>query len=149
MQSSIKNIYKISRIIGYPDLLDPNYGGIAIWGKGTLSATRYKFLRRVELIDEKIPSTFPVPHVSNIYVWIRIPMNKTQVERVLDLSSNFMYDSFKKLLIIRSSGIERAVALGAIVKLYSTGKLSLYQIISYDLCKKYFNLIFMLYLRDY
>ena len=132
------DIQKMTFLIGQPDLLDPVGGGIAIWGHSKLARTRYKFLQRVEIIDEHIPCIFPVPHISNTYIWIRMDMSRYQISKVLELSQNFMYDHKKKTLIVRSSGLQRAIALAAIEKIYSTGKISMNQITGYQLCKKYF-----------
>ena len=135
MQTTIE---KTALLIGQPDLLDPIGGGIAIWGHMKLSRTKYKFLQRVEIIDENVPCVFPVPHVSNTYIWIRIDMSQYQTRYIVSLSPNFMYDRKKKTLIVRSSDLHKAIALAAIVKLYSIGKLSMNQIVNYQLCKKYF-----------
>ena len=131
------DIQKTALLIGQPDLHD-TIGGIAIWGHTKLARTRYKFIQRVEIIDEYIPCIFPVPHISNTYIWIILDMSRCQVSKVLNLSLNFMYDHKKKTLIIRSPSIQRAIALAAIAKLYFTRKISMNQIIGYQLYKKYF-----------
>jgi hypothetical protein len=95
-------------------------------------------IRRVEIIDEQIVCSVPVQHVSNLYVWVNIDLTNSQLHSVLDLSPNIYYDQKKKALIIRSDSLDGAVAVAAVIKLYSQGKLSLYQITSYDLLKKYY-----------
>ncbi len=137
MQTSIKNIHKSVLLLGYPDLQD-TYGGISIWGHSTLNRGKYKFLRRVEIIDEQVPGSFPVSHVSNLYIYIRIPLSQYQISRIIPLSSNFLYDKGKKMLIIRSCSIDRAIALATVIKLYSIGKLTFNQIMTHDLFRTYF-----------
>ena len=134
----MQNFNKTVLLIGQPDLVDPIGGGIAIWGHSKLARTKYKFLQRVEIIDENIPCIFPVHHVSNTYIWVRMDMSRYHINNVLALSPNFMYDRIKNTLIVRSSGLQKAIALATIVKLYTTGKLSMNQIVEYQLCKKYF-----------
>ena len=132
MQTSIKNLHKTISLIGYPDLQD-SIGGIAIWGHNALKYGKYKFVRRVEMIGEQVPGSFPMSHVSNMYVWIRIPLTQSQISRIIPLSSNFLYDKGKKMLIIRSCSIDRAIALATVIKLYAIGKLTLNQIMTHDL----------------
>jgi len=132
------NLSKVIKQLGPPSLTDPTHGGIALWSRGTLRKKGYRDLVRVEVIDEQVPVTVPVPHVSNLYVWVKIPMTNDQMDKILDLSPNFLYDQKKHLLIVRSKCLNTAIALAALVKLYAYGKLSIYQINNYQLMKKYF-----------
>lgn len=131
-------IFKTMKKLGHPSLTDPTHGGIAIWNASTLKYSGHSYLNRVEVIDEKVVTTVPVPHTANVYIWVRIPMTRDQMTRVLEMSPNFLYDQQKKMLIVRSKCIRTAVGMAALVSLYADGKVSMYQINSYDLLRKYF-----------
>jgi hypothetical protein len=132
-------IAKIIKKLGYPSLTDPTHGGIAIWKSSILKKAGYAFLNKVEVIDEKITSMIPVPHVSSVYIWVKIPLLQSQMMRVLELSPNLMYDQYKKLLIVRSKCIESAIGIAALIGLYANDKVTMYQINNYDLLRKYFT----------
>jgi len=131
-------IAKTIKKLGHPSLTDPTHGGIAIWKSSALKKTSYSFLNRVEVIDEKITSMVPVPHISSLYIWVKIPLLQNQMIRVLELSHDLMYDQHKKLLIVRSKCIESAVGIAALISLYAKGNVTMYQINNYDLLRKYF-----------
>lgn len=131
-------IFKIMQKVGNPEVTDPTSGGIAIWGASILKERGYPHFSRVEVIDEKTRAQIPVPHIANVYVWIKLPMSYAQMIRVLELSPNFMYDQHKQMLIIRTKSLETATALAALIGLYTQGEVSMYQISSYDLLSKYF-----------
>ena len=135
---NIRGIENLIKQIGYPDVTDKNKGGIAIWARDTLSKRGYKFLHRVEIIEESIPSMSPVKHFSNIYIWTKIRLNSTQENNIIGLSSDFYYDQGKDLLVIRSDCLDTAVAQASLVGLYSKGKLSFYDIINGSLHKTYY-----------
>ena len=132
------SLSKIVKEIGAPDLIDPGKGGIAVWNSGSLKLRGYSSLTRVEIIDEKVPSLVPVPHNSNVYIWTKVNISPYYLDGVLSLSPNLMYDQQKKQLIVRSKCIRSAMAIAALIKLYSLGKISIYQIKSYGLVKKYY-----------
>lgn len=131
-------IFKTMKKLGHPSLTDPTHGGIAIWNSSTLKLRGYSFLNRVEVIDEKVATTVPVPHTANVYIWVRIPMTTDQMVRVLEVSPNIMYDQQKKMLIVRSKCLRTAVGIATLISLYADGKVSMYQVNSYDLLRKYF-----------
>lgn len=136
--NSFDGLPEIIRKLGKPDLTDPANGGIAIWSNKSLRDKGYPSLRRVEILDEKIICPVPVSHVSNIYVWVSIDLTNTQLHKVIDLSPNIMYDQKKKCIIVRSNSLDGAVAVIALIKNYSSGKISMYQIYSNNLLKKYY-----------
>ena len=65
-------------------------------------------------------------------------MSNCQMDRVLDLSDNFLYDQYKKLFIVRSKCLNTAIAMAALIKHYAKGKVSMYQINNHNLLKTYF-----------
>ena len=132
------NLSKIIKKLGSPNLTDPSRGGIAIWNHSGLQAAGYPYLFRAEVIDEKVASIRPVPHIANVYIWVKIPMSNCQMDRVLDLSDNFLYDQYKKLFIVRSKCLNTAIAMAALIKHYAKGKVSMYQINNHNLLKTYF-----------
>lgn len=136
LQSDV--IFKIMQKLGSPEVTDPTAGGIAIWGSSVLKSRGHPHISRVEVIDEKVRTQIPLPHIANVYTWIKLPLTYSQMIRVLELSPNFMYDQQKQMLIIRTKSLEAAIALAALVGLYSKGEVSMYQISSYDLMRKYF-----------
>ncbi len=134
----MQDIYKTILTLGYPSLYDTTNGGIAIWNRLDLKRTKFKFLKRVEVINENLVSHNPVNHISNTYIWVYLPLSSNQINQVLSLSNNFMYDRLKDVLIVRSSNVHRCIALASLIKLYSQGEVSMNKIYSKDLCKKYF-----------
>lgn len=134
----IRGIVPLIKQIGIPTLFDTHKGGIAVWSRDTLRKRGYKFLNRVEIIDESIPSMQPVKHFSNIYIWVKIPMTDTMVNNVLRMSSDFYYDTGKETLIVRSGDLDSAVAQAALVTLYSKGKFSYYTIVNNDMLQTYY-----------
>ena len=132
------DIRNVSNQLGEPDLVDPSRGGIAIWSTNTLRQRGFGYLKRVEIIDERVPCNKPVKHNGYMYIWVNVPLESYQVSKIIDMSPNIMYDQQKKLLIVRSDNLHTAIALAALVKLYSKGQVSMYQIHYHDLLKKYF-----------
>lgn len=137
-QYHIKGIDKLITAIGYPDITDPSEGGIAIWSAHTLKARGYKFLYRVEIIDESIPCLKPIEHFGNIYIWVNMNLSKNEICNVESLSTNIYYDQGKELLIVRSNTLDTAVAQAALVALYSIGKLTFYDIVNNDMHYTYY-----------
>jgi len=125
-------------LLGAPSVSDTTSGGIAIWNSTALSAIGYPYLKRVDVIDEKVATPVPIPHSGNTYIWIKMPMTQYQIKEVLGLSPNFMYDQQKKLLVIRSKCLNCCISLAALICMYSNGKVGMYQIYNYSLLKKYF-----------
>lgn len=137
----IRSISELVKQIGYPNLTDPEQGGIAIWASNTLRKRGYKFLHRVEIIDESVPSLYPVKHFSNIYIWVKMFLTDSMSDKVHGLTSDIMYDKGKGLLIVRSDSLDTAVAQAALVSLYSAGKVSFYEIVNNDLHHRYYTAI--------
>ena len=135
----IRGINPLIKQLGQPDVTDTEKGGIAIWARDTLEKRGYKFLHRVEIIDEAIPSLKPVKHFSNIYIWVKIHLNQTQEHNVLSMSSDFYYDQGKDLLIVRSDSLDTAVAQASLIGLYSSGKLTYYDIVSNNMHFTYYH----------
>ena len=99
---NIRNMKELYRLIGSPDVIDKKHGGIAIWSGDTLKKAGYGFLRRLEIIDESVPSVRPVKHFSNLYIWVNLKPSIDQLTNILSLSKDFFYDRKKELLIVRS-----------------------------------------------
>lgn len=137
----IRGIAELIKHIGYPDVTDSTKGGIAIWSNSTLISRGYKFLHRVEIIDESVPSLYPVKHFSNIYIWVKIPLSETMLNNVNHMSSDIFYDRGKELLIVRSDSLDTAVAQASLVALYSKGKISYYDIIGNGMLENYYTSI--------
>lgn len=131
-------LFNVIKRLGQPSVTDPSTGGIAIWNASVLRNRGYPYLNRVEVLDEKIASVTPVPHISSVYIWIRIPLTLEQCQRIIELSPNFMYDQQRKMIIIRSRCLKTCISQAALIKLYSKGKLSIYQINNNNLLYKYF-----------
>jgi hypothetical protein len=125
---NIRGIYPLIANIGYPDITDNTKGGIAIWCGATLRSRGYKFLHRVEIIDEATPSLYPVRHFSNVYIWVRLTLSDTMVDNIANMSTDIFYDKGKQLLIVRSDSLDTAVAQCALIALYANGKVSYYDI---------------------
>ena len=135
----IPGIKDLIRQIGVPDVTDMKYGGLAVWAKPTLKKKNFGFLRRVEIIDEQVGSTTPVPHNGNVYIWVRMKPNNEQQSKILQLSKNMFYDRKKELMIIRSNSLDTAVAMAALVILYLRGNVSYYNIVNNNMMKVYFE----------
>jgi hypothetical protein len=135
---NIRGIKQLMSAIGYPDITDSYKGGIAIWSSSTLKSRGYKFLHRVEIIDESVPSLKPVKHFSNIYIWVKIELNDNMIGNVESLSSDMYYDKGKGLLIVRSDRLDTAVAQAALIALYSKNKLSFYDIVNNEMHYTYY-----------
>lgn len=135
---TIRGINKLVKSIGYPDITDSERGGIAIWNSLTLRKRGYKFLHRVEIIDESVPSMYPVKHFSNVYIWVKVTLSETMINNVNQMSTDIFYDRGKDLLIVRSSTLDTAVAQAALIALYSRGKVSYYDIIGNNMLQTYY-----------
>jgi hypothetical protein len=136
---SIRGISKLMALIGSPDITDVTKGGIAIWSSSTLRSRGYKFLHRVEIIDESVPSLKPIKHFSNIYIWVKILLNDNQIDNVESMSTDMYYDKGKELLIVRSDSLDTAVAQAALIALYSSNKLSFYEIVHNEMHYTYYT----------
>jgi hypothetical protein len=137
--NKIRGLRKLMKYIGSPDLVDAQRGGIAIWSRNTLRKRKYPFLRRVEIIDEHVYNSQPVPHYSNIYIWVHVRLSSEMLSNVHELSKDFFYDRNKELLIVRSDSLDTAVAQAAVVLLYSRGRISYYSVVNNNLLKKYYE----------
>lgn len=135
----IRGITSLMKYIGYPDITDTRKGGIAIWSSGTLKSRGYKFLHRVEIIDESVPSLQPTKHFSNIYIWVNTVLSEGMIDNVNRISSDIFYDRGKELMIVRSNSLDTAVAQAALILLYSKGKLTYYEIVNNNMLEIYFN----------
>jgi hypothetical protein len=135
---SIRGIKKLMENIGYPDITDSSKGGIAIWANNTLKSRGYKFLHRVEIIDESVPSMYPIKHFSNVYIWVKVNLTDTMINNVNQMSTDIFYDRGKGLLIVRSASLDTAVAQAALVGLYSKGKVSYYDIMNKAMLERYY-----------
>lgn len=134
----IRGVQALMKYIGYPDITDRAKGGIAIWASNTLRKRGYKFLHRVEIIDESVPSLYPIKHFSNVYIWVHINLTETMICNVNQMSTDIFYDRGKELLIVRSDSIDTAVAQAALVGLYSQGKVSYYDITNNSMLENYY-----------
>lgn len=137
--AQIRGYNELVSNIGYPDITDTSGGGIAIWNRLTLKSRGFGFLHRVEIIDEVTPSYKPITHFSNIYIWIPITMTPNKIDNILEMSTDFMYDKGKGLLIVRSNTFWTALAQGALLTNYARDKYSYYDIYYGDLLRKYFK----------
>jgi hypothetical protein len=135
----IRGVQALMKYIGYPDITDRTKGGIAIWASNTLRKRGYKFLHRVEIIDESVPSLYPIKHFSNVYIWTHINLTETMICNVNQMSTDIFYDRGKELLIVRSDSLDTAVAQAALVGLYSQGKVSYYDITNNSMLENYYR----------
>ena len=137
--ANIRGVYPLIANIGYPDITDNTKGGIAIWSHATLKSRGYKFLHRVEIIDEATPSLYPVRHFSNVYIWVRLTLSDSMVDNISNMSTDIFYDKGKQLLIIRSDSLDTAVAQCALLALYANGKVSYYDIYINGMLASFYN----------
>ncbi len=136
---NIRNMTELVRLMGPPTVIDKKNGGIAIWSADALQKSGYGFLRRLEIIDESVPSTIPVKHFSNVYIWVHIKPSMEQLNNILSLSKDFFYDRKKELLIVRSDCLDTAVAQAALILLYTKGKVTFYNLVSNDMLTNYYT----------
>lgn len=136
---NIRNMTELVRLMGPPSVIDKKNGGIAIWSADALQKSGYGFLRRLEIIDESVPSTIPVKHFSNVYIWVHVKPSMEQLNNILSLSKDFFYDRKKELLIVRSDCLDTAVAQAALILLYTKGKITFYNLVSNDMLTNYYT----------
>jgi hypothetical protein len=136
---NIRGINNLIEYIGYPDVTDRQRGGIAIWSSSTLHSRGYKFLQRVEIIDESVPSLYPVKHFSNVYIWVNIVLTDTMHNNILNISTDIYYDKGKELVIVRSDSLDTAVAQAALIALYSKNKITYYDIVNNNMHNTYYH----------
>ena len=137
--ANIRGIYPLIANIGYPDITDNTKGGIAIWNNATLKSRGYKFLHRVEIIDEATPSLYPVRHFSNVYIWVHLTLTDTMIDNIAKMSTDIYYDKGKSLIIVRSDSLDTAVAQCALLALYASGKVSYYDIYINDMLTSFYT----------
>lgn len=135
----IRGVGALIRSIGYPTIVDTTKGGIAIWASDTLNRRGYKFLHRVEIIDESVPSMYPVKHFSNVYIWVKISLTESMICNVNQMSTDIFFDRGKELLIVRSDCLDTAVSQAALVALYSQNKVSYYDIMNNSMLENYYT----------
>lgn len=135
-QLPIKRYENLLSEIGTPTLINPNQGGLAIWQKSTLAKTKYNMIKRIDLIDEQIFNSFPYPHIGYLYTYIKLPIPMNKLGHVLSISSDIMYDTGKKILIVRGMSLNYNLAISALICSYVTGHITWYNIIENNLVKK-------------
>lgn len=135
----IRGIKPLMSRIGSPDVVDRHRGGIAVWSSSTLRKRGYKFLQRVEIIDESVPSMYPVKHFSNVYIWVKLRLTDSMLSNILDISTDMYYDKGKELLVVRSDCLDTAVAQASLVGLYSQGRITYYEIVNNDMLNNYYH----------
>jgi hypothetical protein len=134
----IKNINNLQAIFGPPDVVDTQGGGIAIWSANKTKKAGYDFLHRIEIIDENIPSLVPVYHFSNLYIWVHMKPSQEQLLNIMSLSKDYMYDSNKQLMVIRSDTLNTAMAQAALLKQYINGTLTFYNLVNNKILLQYY-----------
>ena len=135
---NIRNMKELHSLFGEPDATDKDRGGIAIWSAASLKKAGYGFLHRVEIIDESVPSLLPVKHFSNVYIWVHLKPTQEQLNNILGLSKDFYYDRKKELLVVRSACLDTAIAQATLMSLYTTGKVSFYDLVNNDMLTNYY-----------
>jgi hypothetical protein len=111
---------------GPPTLVNPQPGGMAIWQNPN------GIFKRIVLVDEQIVNRFPQPHLGFLYTDVKIKIPIENLNKVLSISGDLMYDNIKKILTVRGMSINYNLALIALVCRYVTGHISWYQIIDGD-----------------
>lgn len=139
MSEKIPGLYYLRTYIGPPDLYDETTGGIALWSSKTLKNRGYSFLRRVEIINERIHSDVPVAHYSNVYIWVKIPFSKSKLENLLSFSKDIFYDQNKKMLIVRSRTLDTCIAQATVCALYAASKVTYYDINNRKMLKTFYE----------
>lgn len=111
---------------------------MAIWYHPD-SNPRYRFLKRIDIIDEQCYNRFPYPHVGFLYTYYPIAIPTNRISHVLSLSGDLTYDPIKRLLIVRGMSLHYNLALTALIRQYVRGKVSWYQIIEQNLLHQTLN----------
>ncbi len=132
-------LYQLISQIGYPDLVAPVRGGIAIWSHSTMSNNGYPFIRRLEVLDETVKMSYPDKHNGNVYAWITMDISPEKLEKILSINLHMMYDKKKKLLIIRSFNLNSIIVIAKLIHMYNSNRISFYDIQENDLIKKYYQ----------
>lgn len=118
---------------GEPTLVNPQPGGMAVWQHPGTTNPNYRFLHRMDLVDEQRYNSFPYPHIGFLYTYVSIKIPIDRLSRVLSLSGDVMYDPVKSLLIVRGMSLNYNLSLTALVVEYINNDISWYQLINQDL----------------
>lgn len=125
--------------LGQPTMINPYQGGMAIWQNPGLNNKKYKIFKRIDIIDEQCFNSFPYPHIGFLYTHVKLNIPISNLNRVLSISGDIMYDPIKKNLIVRGMSLWYNVALIVLICQYIVGNISWYQIIGNNLVKKMTN----------
>lgn len=135
----IRGIEALLRVLGRPDAIDFKNGGIVLWSRAAARRAKIPYVHRIDLVNEAVRVEEPVPHTCNVYCYVYMKPNNTQLTNILRLSKNFYYDRRKYLMIIRSCTLRHALAQAALLVLYISGKVSYYKTVNNGLLKTYFR----------
>lgn len=117
---------------GYPDYLNPDKSGCAVWS----NIPDYPFIKKLELRDEQCYCNFPYQHISYIYTTTHLRLPYKKLHQIIDLYSGIMYDRNKKNIIIRGPSVQFNIAVLALICKYKKNQTSWYKILDDDLFKK-------------
>ena len=132
------NLNKIIGFLGQPDLIDPYRGGVVVWKRKTLKRRGLSLLKRVEVSDEPPILSSPVPHIASVTCWFNAPLTIYQRREVSQVNPLYIYDCGKKWMMIRTHDIGVNITLYSLLLKYKRGKISLSELSSPKLIKKYF-----------
>jgi hypothetical protein len=107
---------------GHPAVFDGSKGGLAVWTKDELKGTPFI---RVEIRDEMIKHSKPIPHVDFLYTWQRLDIPDRLVPGLHKISESISYDSLAKTVRARCHSLIPNVVTHWIVKRYASGELTL------------------------
>lgn len=121
---------------GQPTLINTMSGGMAIWQKPSSSNKIYNIFKRIDIVDEQCFSKYPYPHIGFLYTHVKLKIPLRNLNKVLSISGDVMYDITKNILIIRGMSLNYNIALIALICLYVSGQISWYNICGNQLIHK-------------
>jgi hypothetical protein len=136
---NIRGIQALVAVLGRPDAIDFKNGGIVLWSRAATRRAKIPYVHRIDLVNEAVRVEEPVAHTCNVYCYVYMKPNNTQLSNILRLSKNFYFDRRKNLMVIRSCTLRHALAQAALLALYISGKVSYYRTVNNGLLKTYFR----------
>lgn len=127
-QNAYNKYYELIKEFGQPTMCNNNAGGMAVWINHNNFPKEYRFIQRIDLIDEECYNPYPYPHIGFLYLYIKMDIPTNKLNNVLSISGDINYDMIKKLLCVRGMSMGYNLSLIWLVKKYTHGKISLYTI---------------------
>ena len=135
-QTPFQKYYDIVNEIGQPTLINPLSKGMAIWQNPGASRKEYNIFKRIDIIDELCFNKYPYPHIGFLYTYVKLKIPVKNLNKVLSISGDVMYDVNKHILIVSGMSLNYNIALIALICMYVSGQISWYNICGNDLIRK-------------